>query len=124
MYSVSVLYGSTSWLLMFREEAPAKAAVAVFAAIPSTAHGIQITGAREVTDDFGQTVHAITQPTAVMFEDMEKSKLLHVEHHIHRAHIQQDVMKRAETDQSLRARNQGPAILTPMMGGMPNGPRQ
>lgn len=121
MYSVSVLYGSTSWLLMYREEATAKAAIAILNSTPAPATGIQMPGDREVSDDFGQTIYMTTRPTAVMFEDMEKSKLLHVEHHIHRAHIQQDVIKRAETDQALRARSQGPAILTPNIMGAPNG---
>ena len=56
-----------------------------------------------------------------MLEDMEKSKLLHVEINLHRARMQQEVVKRAETDQALRAHRGGPAILQPMMGPGPNG---
>ena len=119
MFSVSVIYGNTSWLLLFHKEETAKAAIGKLYGLPANIGGLVIPSEREVTDDFGQTMHALTPPIAAMFEDMDKSKMLHVEINLHRARMQQEVVKRAETDQALRAR--GPAILQPMMGPGPNG---
>lgn len=122
MFTLNVAFGPIAWVLGFHTKESAEKAVAALNvyAVPNTAEfrvaGQQIT----VTDDFGQTVSCKEAPTAILFEDLDQSKLLHIEVTLHRARVQQDVQKRAESDATLR--RSSPAIMSPFPGGMrPNG---
>lgn len=124
MFTLNVAFGSIAWVLAFRNEDDAKAAVSKLLALPHSAvtlAGIQIDNSVTITDDFGQSISCKNAPTAILFEELEKSKILQIEYRMHQARIQADFQKRAEADQALRMR-QGPAVLNPM-GGMvrPNG---
>lgn len=117
MFSVSVIFGSTSWILMFREREKAEAAVRNLFTAKPTGFGTETPAA--VTDDFQQSVYCSGVPSAVMLEDMDASRLVHVEHGMRHVHVQADIRTRAETDARLRMARPGPAIMSPMMG--PNG---
>lgn len=57
-----------------------------------------------------------------MLEDLEASKLAHVEHQMHVWHVQAQSQQRAMGDPVLRASaaRQGPAVITPQgNGGFP-----
>lgn len=118
MFSVSVAFGPVSWLLMFREKANAEATIKSFTTPFSLTNGFGTEKPNAVTDDFGQSVHWMSPPTAIMLEDMEASKLMHIEHQMRGVHIQTEVRKRAENDSQLRMGRGGPAIMTPFA---PNG---
>lgn len=72
MFSLTVIVGTNGWGLMFRSKEKAEAAVATLQAD----HGGRIT----LADEFGQTLDAARANIAgFVFEDMEQSKLAHVE---------------------------------------------
>lgn len=74
-----------------------------------------------VADDFGQMVainaHGIR---GLMLEDLEQSKLAHIEMSLHEARVRSKAGQMAQADPSIRqaAMMQGPAVLAP---GMLNG---
>lgn len=74
----------------------------------------------EIFDDFGQTINlVISSLHGFMLEDMEKSKLAHIERGLHQARTQARAQQMAVADPILKAAalGQGPAILQPMGNG-------
>ena len=121
MFPLSVAYGSIAWVIAFHGEDDAKAARDKLMALPNAVSGFQAAHAElTIEDDFGQSISCKYAPTAILFENLEKSKILQVDHRMHHARIQSEFQKRAQSDASLRAAH-GPAILSPMpqMGGAP-----
>lgn len=119
MYSITLVVGnsSTPWTLLYKTEATSNPAAL-------TIHHSLTTGAGlDLHDDFGQTVHAAAgELKGYMSEDLDQSKLAHIEFGLHRARMQLDMSKRAEVDPALRAGRmmQGPGVITPM-GAPTNG---
>lgn len=117
MFCLTVAVGNIPWALMFKTEESANVA---FIALDTFT-----TDAVRVTDDFGQTL--VVRDSALqgmMLEDMDKSKLAHIERALHHARMQQEGQKLAAADAQLRAGQHGPSIIAPM-GGMNGGfPRQ
>lgn len=114
MFSVSVVFGPISWALMFREKEKAEAAIRNLFTAKPTGFGTETPA--PITDDFQQSVYCSGVPTAVMLEDMDAARLVHVEHGMRNVHVQADLRTRAEADSRLRMARPGPAIMSPMMG--------
>ena len=113
MFIINVALGNTSWRLLFKDEEKARTAFAEMQPRASADIGFII------EDDFGQTLCSTAKAIyGLMFEDMDKTKLAHVEMALHQARTQNLATKMAQSDQSLRASSmmQGPAILNPMNG--------
>ena len=110
MFIINVALGNTSWRLLFKQEDSAKIA---FEALTKGAERISI------LDDFGQELS--TQPKVVhgvMLEDMDKTKMAHVEMALHQARTQGLATKMAQTDPALKAQSaMSPSVLNPMGNG-------
>lgn len=111
MFSLTISFGpaSLAWTLMFNDEESARAAhLAV--TVPEGEYF-------SIRDDFGQTADLKRASVhGVMLEDMEKSKLAHIERALHQARLQAKAQEMAENDSQLRAARarSGPAIIDPM----------
>ena len=114
MFCLNIALGNTSWRLLFKDAEKAKAAYDNLKPLPMSPANIQ------VEDDFGQTAClSMSSIQGLMLEDMDKTKLAHVEMALHQARTQNLATKMAQSDQGLRASSmmQGPAVLNPMNGG-------
>jgi hypothetical protein len=123
MWCVTVAVGTIPWALMFKTEEAARKAYEV--ACLRGLHTNQLRDTQiEIDDDFGQNLSVqVTSVAGCMLEDMDKSKLAHIERALHHARMQQEGQKLAQADATLRQGQHGPSIISPM--GMPNGyPRQ
>jgi hypothetical protein len=70
-----------------------------------------------ISDDFGQSgSFRSSEIHGVLFEDLDQSKLAHVEKGLHNARTQNDYVKRVQSDPSARPMSQGPGVLAPMGG--------
>jgi hypothetical protein len=115
MFSITISFGNpaTMWTLMWRDKEKAIAAIKQFSTVEDSLI---------VSDDFGQEAHIKRADIhGVMLEDMELSKLAHIERALHQARVQAQGQQAAENDQVLRAQRarSGPAVLTPGMNGFP-----
>lgn len=105
MFSLTIVFGPSPvpWVLLFKTEEAIKAAGLMFdAAIDNVL----------LHDDFGQKI--VLQKKSVhgiMLEDMELSKLAHIEQGLHRARTQAKAQSMATNDPVLKA--------AAMMGGAP-----
>ena len=109
MWCVTVAVGNIPWALMFKTKEGAE----------RTFHDLTNNSLMDyrADDDYGQTL--IVKPHAlsgVMCEDMDKSKLAHIERALHHARMQHEGQKLAQADATLRMGNAGPAILQPGFG--------
>ena len=116
MWCVTVAVGNIPWALMFKtEDSAAAASQKLSVCFEQSDSALTI-----LADDFGQTL--CVGPAALhgwMLEDMDKSKLAHIERALHHARMQQEGQKLAAADAQLRQGQHGPSIIAPM--GMPNG---
>lgn len=111
MFSLTVIVGTNGWGLMFRSKGKAEAAVATLEG------GVLAVERVSIVDDFGQSLFVNRDNiSGWVFEDMEQSKLAHVERALAHARMQGLVQKMAEADPALRTSmmNRGPAIVSPM----------
>ncbi len=113
MFSITVAIGSSGWQLMFRDKTTAEAALGKLRTTDT--FGSQVS----ITDDFGQTLEAARSSIlGFIYEDMELSKMAHVERALSHARLQSLTQKMAEADPALRHsmmnRGQGPAMVSPM----------
>ena len=112
MFCLNVALGNVSWLLLFKDVDTAKVAFTILDA----RNGPDI----KIEDDFGQTLVAhVDSMHGLMLEDMEATKLAHVEMALHQERTRVLATKMAQTDPALRAgtMGQGPAIISPMGNG-------
>ena len=120
MFQITITFGSvgTQWALLFREESLARAVW----------QKLSLDGTPQICidDDFGQSVQikrAII--SGIMFEELEKSQLAHIEIGLHRARVQARAQQMAASDPVLRTAQQfgprGPAVMTPFEGSRFNG---
>lgn len=117
MYLLTIVFGPTPtpWALLFQKSETAELAF----------NGLQDArkikqGCVEICDDFGQKIDLpLASIHGFMLEDMEKSKLAHIERGLHQARTQARAQQMASTDPVLKtaAMGQGPAILSPMGNG-------
>lgn len=119
MFSLTICFGpqGTMWQLLFRDREKAEKATGIISFVAEMAI--------EIEDDFGQ--RATFDSASIhswMLEDMTLSKAARVELVLHQARTQAEAQIQAESDQmlkSVRARQNGPALINPM--GMPGGGR-
>ena len=116
MFCISLKFNNepSMWTLLYNDEAKAKTEWVVYcdATMDTPVH---------LSDDFGQAVVVNRSSiSGAMFEDMDKSKLAHIERALHHARMQQEGQKLAAADAQLRAGQHGPSIIAPM-GGMNGG---
>jgi hypothetical protein len=123
MHCLTIHIGQLVWTMLYRDRANAEAAELLIsntfarnAGEQTPEHGIQIT----IDDDFGQEAHVMSKSLhGWMLEDLDLSKLAHIEKGIHNAHTQADYAKRAQSDPALRvSSHQGPAIFSPSGNGV------
>lgn len=111
MHAITVIVGQIGWSLLFKDAEKAQEVAAVLASRPQPYTVIE--------DDFGQKLDARTDLIAgYMIENMEQSKLAHVERALHQQRTQNLAQKAAEADPAMRLNRvmNGPAMLQP---GMP-----
>ena len=115
MFCLNIALGNISWRLLFKNDESLKAAelpFLIYAGSPDTWI--------LAVDDFGQTVRVRQNAIhGVMVEDLDKTKLAHVELVLHQARTQSLATKMAQTDPALKAdtMSRSPAILSPMGNG-------
>ena len=113
MFSLTIAFGpaNITWTLMFRTE---DSAVAASVNMHDKSDRVSI------NDDFGQSLNVERNTIhGWMSEDMNLSKLAHIERALHQARTQAEGQTMAESDNTLRAARarQGSAILTPGIPG-------
>lgn len=123
MFSLTISFGPgpTMWTLMWRDKEKADAAY------DNYAHGVPVNIENDslvldLTDDFGQRARIHRADIhGVMLEDMDQSKLAHIERALHQARTQAKGQEMASADSTLRAaaarQAGGPSILTPGIPG-------
>ena len=115
MYLLTVVFGPspTPWSLLFEKPELADKA---FADLETVKHRAS-DGVVTIADEFGQrTVIDIASIHGFMLEDMEKSKLAHIERGLHQARTQAKAQQAATQDPVLKsaAMMRGPAMIDPM----------
>ena len=114
MFIINVALGNTSWRLLFKDE---EKATHIYKRLTETSSGCPLA----VSDDFGQTLYA--NPSSIhgfMLEDMDKTKMAHVEMALHQARTQSLATKMAQSDPALKAQSSmSPNVISPMNGFMP-----
>ena len=115
MYAVNIALGTTVWRLLFKTEEKAREAFAfVQNPLPSTSS--LKNAAFKVEDDYGQTMGWTEGAiAAMMFEDLDQSKLANIELFLHQQRVQVAAQKAAQSDPGLKASSlmNGPSVLTP-----------
>ena len=108
MFALNIALGNTAWRLLYKDEETARG---VFKALQHPNHE---TGSY-IQDDFGQEV-VLLAVTGFMLEDMNKTKMAHVEIALHNARTQALATKTAQADPGLRASSMmnGPSMIDPM----------
>ena len=122
MHLLTIVFGPspTPWSLLFKSP---EAADKTFMDLESAKAGIGASTV-SVADDFGQRATIdIKSIHGFMLEDMEQSKLAHIERGLHQARTQARAQQMATADPILKnaAMMQGPAMLQPMGGNRFNG---
>ena len=70
-----------------------------------------------ISDEFGQTLHTSAAPTAVVWDDLDVSKLAQIERALHQARTQAEAQTLARSDPKLRMASAGPSVLSPFGPG-------
>lgn len=112
MFCLNIALGNTSWRLLFKNEEPAKCAYALISN-PNIENLI-------IDDDFGQQFCAKVKAIhGFMIEDMDKTKLAHIEMALHQERTRIAATKAAQVDPAIRNAQaaHGPAIINPMGNG-------
>lgn len=150
MFSLTICFGPSAamWVLMFKTEEGARAAeqalypkplvfsedaaspdelkeAKAYPAVMTQSEMSKLRGSVNVTDDFGQSAHIdLEQLHGVMLEDMEQSKLAHIERALHQGRTQAKAQEMAADDAVLKAarfRQGSTPVLTPMGGNFSGG---
>ena len=124
MFSLSIALKDNPavWMLLFKtKETADKAYTKLVPEVNTLLHGQP--GQRPVgllEDDFGQHV-IVTEFSGAIMEDMEQSKLAHIERALHMARTKAKADQIASSDPALRtaAMTQSPAVFSPLNGGYP-----
>jgi len=120
MFSMTIVFGSAPvpWTLLFKTKEAFDAAMQTYRNSKATSfEGVNFT----TTDDFGQTIDVKRDAIhGVMFEDMEQSKVAHIERGLHQTRTQIAAERAGQADPGIsayvRTRQQGPAVISPFNG--------
>jgi hypothetical protein len=122
MFLLNIAVGSTSWALLFNEEEKAREAFTKATSQPSKVDTFTAATACVIEDDFGQMFTApIVAIHACMLEDLDKTRLAHIERALHQQLTQMEAQKRWEQHPAHRAMSRGPGVIAPGFGPMGNG---
>lgn len=101
MFALSVCFGpaNTVWRFLFNEEPAARAAYSSlrFNAPQGSFDDV------EIVDDYGQSARFHGYANGVMLEDLDKSKIAHVEHTCHEQRIRAAASTRLTNDPEIKA---------------------
>lgn len=113
MFSLSVFVGTASVALMFSDKEKAQAAY-------SNIMSMLVGQPWEIEDEFGHRIYLTQKPALAVLEDLDKSRLAHIERQHFVDTIRADAMKRAQTNPKTREafRPPSPPMLVPGMPGM------
>ena len=113
MFAITIFFGSAgAFQGLFRQEDKARSAQAALAFNPATALGA--TEWIAIADDFGQELCIErSKLNGYIFENLDQTKLAHVERALHQQRTQNLAQKTADSDPGLRAHRtmNGPAML-------------
>ena len=119
MHLLTIAFGGMgmAWKFGFKTAEAAEKAYA--AAHNSIGHpGSAMAPPVEIKDDFGQRGKFGAEITGALLENLDETKLLHVEHALHNAKTQAALQSRAQGDPTLKFMQQngpgGPAMISPM----------
>lgn len=120
MFSMTILFGTSPvpWTLLFKTQESFDNARTIY----NTPALQTFSGeALELIDDFGQQANIKRASIhGVLFEDMEQSKLAHIERGLHQTKTQIAAERAGQADPAIsswmRTRQQGPAVLQPFNG--------
>ena len=115
MFCMTIVFGASPvpWTLLFRTQETFNDAVVAFKN-PATFE----TQSFDLTDDFGQHISVKRDAIqGVMFEDMTKSRMAHIERGMHQMRVQVEANNLAKADPTLmaamRTMQQPPGVITP-----------
>jgi len=112
MHTLTVVVGNVSWGLLFKTEEAAAAAAKELFQSRSLEHQWA-----PLSDDFGQKVWIKLESLhAYLLEDMDETKVAHVQRALFQAKVQLAAQQAAEHDPGLRRPIQSP-IMSPFNGG-------
>ncbi len=120
MHLLTIVFGPTPtpWALLFKTPEAADKTFIDLEVAKKTAIAVEgIAPTISVADDFGQRATLdVKSIHGFMLEDMEQSKLAHIERGLHQARTQARANQMAQGDPVLKnaAMMQGPAMLSPM----------
>jgi len=117
MFSLTIVFGSTSWRLLYKDEKKAEEHYSFAKAPIANLTEFNPSERFELTDEFGQrATFRRSDIMAVMFENLDESKLGTIEYALHQMRTQVSGQQRAEHDPTLRAARRGtsPSIVSPM----------
>lgn len=115
MFSISLAlkHSSAGWSLLFKTEDKASDVRSHLLAAVNTNSVV------EVKDDFGHEMALRGEEIAgIVYEDMDKTALAHVERGVHHARVQAKGQQRLQSEPGLRPVTQGPGIIDPINGRM------
>jgi hypothetical protein len=111
MHCITLIVGSLPFRFVFQKENTARELVAALE--PGVGNDYVL-----LADDFGQEFYGRRSSiNGCILEDMEKSKLAHVEFALHQQRMQNLAQKMASADPGLRSMSNGPGVVTPFPRG-------
>lgn len=122
MHCLSIVFNAGSpvmWKLLFREKENAESALNHLLLVFNQ-QDVSSADRIGLVDDFGQTVNIkAASLDGCMLEDLDQSKLAHIEMSLHEAKTRAKAQKQAQTDPELRTSQmmQGMPVLSPMGNG-------
>ena len=115
MFSMTIVFGASPipWTLLFKTQQAFNDAIIHFKN-PATFENKDF----DITDDYGQHISIKRDAIqGVMFEDMNQSKLAHIERGMHQMRAQVEANNLAKADPALmaamRTAQQAPGVITP-----------
>lgn len=121
MFSLTICFGPTGtlWTMLFKTEQNARQISDIIKEEMVTYKLQGKDGYGEFNDEFGQSFSlAFSAIHGMMLEDLEQSKLAHIERALHQARTQALGQTMVESDSTLKAarQRQGAAIIQPFPG--------
>lgn len=119
MFSMTISFGNSGTQLLFKNEESFSAAKTAYKTSRATGDELHL------IDDYG--IEIMVKRASIhgaMFEDLDQTKLGHIERALHQTRLQiageKAGMAAPDISAHMRARMGGPAVLSPSFGG-PNG---
>jgi hypothetical protein len=104
VHSIAITFGPTStlWVLTFKTKESAEAAYDKIFDCIERSESTSVS----VKDDFGYRVYVpVAEINGVLFEDMDQTRLVHIERNLHQMRTQLKVQQIAQADPALKLAN-------------------